>query len=247
MPARKVVERMTVEKVYGIDWNDRYGAFAFTHAYVVAEIAERLLKDEKAELYLNNRMGHIVVSETKNDRTFADIKVVRADSCDLTDEEIEQLDFPVLKIAMPKGLFRMYYPLAMKTDMPWEHRPWYEGYSDCYRLALEYYHKVLGIKVRAIITPEKYTSQALTYARTNLFLQNFASCGFEQVMFPEAGDVMLMKAGVGFNDGPDHIAIYLGDDKMLHHNRECLSVIQPYTPKWRLKTVMVLRHTSKMR
>ena len=235
-----------IEKLYGIDWNDTHGELVFSHASVVADIAESLIADESKPIWLNNRLGHIVLSHDKNDRTYAAVKVVRADSCALTEQEISELDYPTLKVAMPKGLFKMYYPLSMKTNMPWVNRPWHEGSSDCYRLAVEYYRKELNIPVRSIVTPEKYTSQALAYARTNLFLENFASCGFEQVMFPEAGDVILIQAGVGYNDGPDHLAVCLEGEQMLHHNRELLSVIQPYSTKWRQKTSMVLRHTSKL-
>lgn len=235
-----------MEKKYGIEWHDTYGEATFSHPFVVAKIAERIVAGDESPLWLRNHHGQTGLEPEKTDRAYAAVKVVRADDCALTPEELDTLDFPVLKIAMPKGRFKLYYPLAMKDNFPWEHRLWDEGFSDCYRIALDYYEKELGIPVRVVATPKNYTLQMMTYSKVNLFVENFAACGFEQVLIPEPGDAVLIQSGLATFDGPDHVGVYLGDGKFLHHYRNRLSVVQPYSSMWRQKTSMVLRHTSRM-
>jgi cell wall-associated NlpC family hydrolase len=86
----------------------------------------------------------------------------------------------------------------------------------------------------------------MTYAKVNLFVENFEASGFEQVLAPEVGDALLIQSGLATFDGPDHVGIYVGDDKFLHHYRGRMSTVQPYSSMWRQKTTMVLRHTSRM-
>lgn len=235
-----------MEKKYGITWYDTHGELEYAHVSVVAKVATRVAEGNRDSMWLANRNGMAVMVEEKTDNVFADIKVVDAKTCDLTEEELAALDFPVLKIAMPSGRFKLYYPLYMKDRMPWESRHWDEGDSDCYRLALSYYREELGIPLRAVLAPQNYTSEMMTFAKTNLFLDNFQSCGFEQVLFPEVGDAILFKTGLAHFDGPDHCAVYLGNDKFLHHFRNRLSTVQEYTSSWKAKTEMVLRHKERM-
>lgn len=234
------------EHKYGILWNEHGGEFNFSHPQVVAQIAEKITRGEPGGTWLANHLGQTKLASEKTDNVFARVEVIQADTCELTPEEFAALDFPVLRIAMPKGRFKLYYPLSMKDSFPWESRQWNEGYSDCYRLGLDYYAKELGIKLHAIPTPKNYTLQMMTYTRTNLFVENFASSGFEQVLLPEQGDAVLIQSGMATFDGPDHVGIYLGDGKFLHHYRNRMSTVQPYSSMWRQKTTMVLRHTSRM-
>ena len=235
-----------MDKKYGILWHDTHGEFNFSHPFVVAKIAENITAGDTSPMWLKNHHGQVGLTTEKTDRVFARVEVVTADECSLTEEEAAALDFPVLRVAMPRGRFKLYYPRFMKDNFPWEHRQWDEGSSDCYRIALDYYDKVLGIKVRAVTTPKNYTTQMMTYSKVNLFTENFAASGFEQVLVAEPGDAILLQSGLATFDGPDHVGIYLEGGKLLHHYRSRLSVIQPYTSMWRQKTSMIIRHASRM-
>jgi len=234
------------ERKYGIVWAERGGEYNFTHAHVVAQIAERVAKNYQGEMWLLNYYGQTKLSEERQSNAFARVEVITADTCELTDQEFAKLDFPVLRVAMPRGRFKMYYPLSMKDDFPWEGRQWDEGLSDCYRLGLDYYKSELGIALPTVPTPKNYTIQMMSYAKVNLFTENFAASGFEQVLVAEPGDALLIQSGLATFDGPDHVGIYMGDGEFLHHYRNRMSTIQPYSSMWRQKTTMVLRHTSRM-
>ena len=238
-----------MEKLYGVDWLDTHGEFAFSHAHVVAKIAEKVYSDVAGEMYLANHKGQVTLADTLSDNVYAHVVISRDETPDATEDDLARLNstgVPFLKICMPKGRFRMLYPIAMKTNMPWENRPWVEGNSDCYRLALDYYRRELGIPVRAVPTPPNYTVMMAQYAANNLFLENWQSSGFEQVLAPEHGDALLIKSGLATFDGPDHAAVYIDGGKMLHHYRNRLSIIQDYSRMWHEKTLMVLRHTSRL-
>lgn len=233
-------------KEYGIDWYDTHGEVKLAHPSIVAKIAEHITRGDLTPFFLDSHRGNIQLAYEKSDKTFCNIEVIRAEDPQPTDEELAHLDFPVLRIAMPRGKFKIYYPKSWQENMPWEGRHWDEGSSDCYRLALDYYRKELGIEIREVTTPKNYTLQMMTYAKTNLFMENFASSGMEQVLIPEPGDAILFQSGLATFDGPDHVGIYLEGDKLLHHYRNRLSTVQDYTNMWRQKAVMVLRHTSRM-
>ena len=221
------------EKAYGILWTDKGGVFNFSHAHVVAQIAERVATGYTGDLWLLNHYA------------FAKVEIVTADTSEPSDEVFAALDFPVLRVAMPRGRFKMYYPLSMRDQFPWENRQWDEGFSDCYRLGLDYYARELGITLPNVPTPKNYTIQMMTYAKVNLFVENFEASGFEQVMVPEVGDALLIQSGLATFDGPDHVGVYVEDDKFLHHYRGRMSTIQPYSSMWRQKTTMGLRHKHK--
>jgi hypothetical protein len=235
-----------MEKKYGVEWYETHGECTFSHPVVVSKIAEAITAGSTAPLWLKNHRGQVVLADENTDSVFASVQVVTADTCALTAEEAAELSFPVLRIAMPKGRFKLDYPKSMQEDFPWEHRQWDEGFSDCYRIALDYYDKALGLPLRSVTTPKNYTAQMMTYSKVNLFVENFAACGFEQVLIAEPGDALLFQSGLATFDGPDHVGVYLEGGKFLHHYRNRLSVIQPYSSMWRQKTSMVLRHTSRM-
>jgi len=237
---------MPIEKLYGISWTERGGEAPFVHPHVVAKIAEKLVSGYDGPMWLKNHYGNTVLLTEREPNVFATISVVRADTCELSDEEFAALEEPILRIAMPKGRFKLYYPASMKDNFPWENRLWEEGTSDCYRLGLDYYKRELGIILPSVITPKNYTLQMMHHAKTNLFLENFASSGFEQVLIPEPGDALLIQSGLATFDGPDHVGVFMEGGNFLHHYRNRLSTIQPYSSMWRQKTTMVLRHTSRM-
>ena len=142
------------EKAYGIVWTDKGGVFNFSHAHVVAQIAERVATGYTGELWLLNHYGQTKLTEERGDNAFAKVEIVKADTSEPSDEAFAALDFPVLRVAMPRGRFKMYYPLSMKDQFPWENRQWDEGFSDCYRLGLDYYATELGITLPNVPTPK---------------------------------------------------------------------------------------------
>lgn len=97
-------------------------------------------------------------------------------------------------------------------------------YSDmnCWDIAVAFYKNVFNIDMRSIYdgpTPERSISKNIIY--TNLG-------EFDKVESPEFGDIILLKI-LGIES---HIAIYLGNDRMLHSSKSTGSVID-FVSRWK--------------
>jgi len=237
--------------IYGINWNETHGTAPFQYGEVIADIASYCHQNgyDAGDVWLNNIRSKSVLSQQKGDRTYARVSYVRSDTNEIADEEVARMNdenLPLLRIAFPSGLYKLYYPLSFQTEMPYEHRQWSANYADCYRLLLDYYKRELSIKLPVVVTPENYVAQSRSYAGTNLFLTNWKTSGFEQVIAPSHGDLLYMRTGGGVVQGPDHCGIYLEGDRILHHFIDRLSTVQEYAGLWRTSTVMVLRHHTRL-
>ena len=78
----------------------------------------------------------------------------------------------------------------------------------------------------------------------NLYLDNFHREGFHKVQFDELqyGDALLMQLDSKL---PNHAAIYLGDQQILHHIQGRLSSRDVLGGYYIKSTAMVLRHESR--
>lgn len=234
---------------YGIDFNDQYGESVFQYGHVIADLMDSIIAGNTGDMWLQNHRGKAVLGSQKESRTFARVSTVRADSPEPDAAEIARMNdeyLPVLRVALPSGRYKMYYPKAFDGGLPFEGRQWMPNYADCYRLLLDYYFFELSIKLPVVVTPENYVAQSMSYAGQNLFMSNWQMSGFEQVMVPKHGDLIYMRTGNPAVQGPDHCAIYLEGDRILHHFIDRLSCIQEWAGLWRQKTVMILRHRNML-
>lgn len=132
----------------------------------------------------------------------------------------------------PKGLFP--YPLHQKIFDP-QDLEFYKGWvfdaprSDCLEVFRSYYKGMLGIQIPDF--PRPSDPRKTLVAGWNDFLLNMEPSGFKKVAKDAIAknDVLLMTFR-GIN--PHHIAIYLGDDRILHLcQSDRLSTVEPYIPR----------------
>jgi cell wall-associated NlpC family hydrolase len=78
----------------------------------------------------------------------------------------------------------------------------------------------------------------------NLYLDNFHREGFHKVAFAELqyGDALLMELGSSL---PNHAAIYIGNQQILHHVQGRLSSRDVLGGYYIKSTAMALRHESR--
>jgi cell wall-associated NlpC family hydrolase len=77
---------------------------------------------------------------------------------------------------------------------------------DCWGIVVDFYREVLGIELKSYYTDipkSRDSAKALVYSSMG---------DFEEVKTPEFGDIILIK----LYDIESHIAVYLGEEKMLH-------------------------------
>ena len=101
--------------------------------------------------------------------------------------------------------------------LPYVGREFVFGVIDCYTLVRDWYANELGISLRDYERRDKFWERG-----ENLYMDNFAAEGFRQIPVEQIqrGDLILMNL---VSPLPNHAAIYLGDQMILHHVQSRLS------------------------
>lgn len=117
-------------------------------------------------------------------------------------------------------------------------REWSHGVLDCYAIIRDWYQLERGITLPDFDRHDEWWLRG-----ENLYMENFASAGFTEVKQdrPQPGDVILMRI---FSPVPNHGAVYLGDNQIIHHVQNRLSCREPYSIFWRNRTTHLLRHEN---
>lgn len=148
----------------------------------------------------------------------------------------EQTGIPWSIVSVPNGVWKDFEPSGYKA--PLVGRQWAHGLLDCYSLVRDYFHETLSIKI-----PDFEREFEWWHKGENLYLENFAKAGFYEVPIKEIAphDVILMQIA---SPVVNHGAVYLGDDKMLHHLHRRLSCRDVFGGYYRRHTIKVVRHEN---
>ena len=126
------------------------------------------------------------------------------------------------------------------TNKPYTGIPYVEGRDDCYGLQRLYYRQEYGIELSNYARPGDFA-----YTGLDLLQKYFVDEGFRIVNVSthrmEQGDVMLIRVG---NRCPtvNHIGIYTGQQRFLHHLVDSPSVESVLDARWRSRIMTILRH-----
>jgi proteasome lid subunit RPN8/RPN11 len=126
-------------------------------------------------------------------------------------------------------------------EMPYLERPYAFGVLDCWSLVRDYYRREFNIKLGDYPRIERFWANGFDF-----FGENWKNEGFVQLVNdeePRTGDLFLIQTDGSGN--PNHIAIYLGDEVILHHCHGRLSRRDIYGGYWNKHTTHHLRHKSK--
>ena len=125
--------------------------------------------------------------------------------------------------------------------LPYVGRQWAHGIVDCYTLWKDWYKGELGIEMSEYNRQDDWWHKG-----ENLYLDNFEKEGMREIKLEDIqyGDIILMNIE---SPVPNHAAIYLGENIILHHVTNRLSSRDVY--KWggyyHKMTAKVLRHESR--
>ncbi len=112
-------------------------------------------------------------------------------------------------------------------------REFKHGEMDCYTLFRDFY-RLSGYEMPNFERDDYWWEDG-----KNLYLDNIEKQGFERVNEPQIGDVILISAGANV---PNHAAIYVGDQMVLHHAPKRLSKRDLYDGYWLKHTHSIWRH-----
>lgn len=117
-------------------------------------------------------------------------------------------------------------------------REWSHGVLDCYAIIRDWYAMERGIELLDFNRHDAWWLRG-----ENLYTDNFERAGFRRVdpATMQRGDVLLMQIG---SPVPNHGAVFLGDNLILHHIQNRLSCRDVYGGMWRKNTTHVLRYEN---
>lgn len=152
------------------------------------------------------------------------------------------LNWFIFSISKQDERYLLSEPRLLRPDerVSYIGRPYAYGFYDCFTIAEDYYREELSIKLTS--KPEGYPEIEDWYDRgMNLLEENFEKNGFVRLVNRslKIGDIFLLQIG---GPVPNHIAIYIGDDRILHHCKGRSSTTDHYSGYWKKHTTHHLRH-----
>ena len=153
--------------------------------------------------------------------------------------EAEKSGLPWHIVSLPDKVFYSFKPDSYR--MPLLERQFSCGYLDCFSLCRDYYNYELGILLKDMPREE------LDWWKKgkNTLEENFKGFDFIKVDDNDIKkhDVLLMNLE---SDIANHLAVYIGDQKIIHHLADRLSKTDPYGGYWQKHTFSVIRHKSML-
>lgn len=124
-------------------------------------------------------------------------------------------------------------------ELPYVGREFVHGLVDCYSLCRDWYKREWGLELRDYNRRDQWWDRG-----ENMYLDNFMKEGFHEIPLAdlERGDAVLMQLS---SPVPNHAAIYLGDQMVLHHIQGRLSSRDVYGGYYLKSTAKALRHESR--
>lgn len=144
----------------------------------------------------------------------------------------EKSGLPWLIVNYPVGNSYQFEPTGY--ELPLMGRVFQHGVVDCYTLIRDYYRQELNIEL-----PDFYRADDWWDKGENLYLNNFTLAGFSEVSELAPNDVILMQIS---SPVPNHGAIYLGDNNIIHHQYGRLSSKDVYGGWYHKITTQILRY-----
>ena len=117
-------------------------------------------------------------------------------------------------------------------------REWSHGVLDCYSLIRDWYAQERGQALPDFTRRDQWWLRG-----EDLYAKGFEVAGFRQIepSDMQPGDVVLMRVA---SPVTNHGAVYLGDNRIIHHVQNRLSCRDIYSEFWIQRTTHVLRHEN---
>lgn len=138
-------------------------------------------------------------------------------------------------VNVPTGAWHSFKPTGYVA--PLVGRVFSHGVLDCYAIIRDWYKQERGIVLMDFERHDGWWGKG-----QNLYLDNFGKAGFQRCDTVHDGAVLLMQIG---SPVPNHAAVYLGDNMILHHLQGRLSSRDIWGGYWQKHTTHILRYTGR--
>ena len=146
----------------------------------------------------------------------------------------ESSGLPWLIVNHPLGTHTITYPSGFRA--PLVGRQFCEGVHDCYALVRDWFAQERGVTLPDMARPKDWVKEG-----NSILIDNFAAFGFKEITLAEMvpGDCILFRVGATI---PNHCAVYIGNNQILHHVIDRLSARDVYGEFWRKTSIKILRY-----
>lgn len=151
----------------------------------------------------------------------------------------ERTGLPWLIVNYPTKAYKIVQPEGYEA--PLVGRTFAYGVLDCYELVRDYYKQTLGIELSSYDTEESWWKKGQNHYEENFEKEGFVKVGYSDFKDVKEHDIFLMKVA---SPVINHAAIYVGDNKILHHCYKRLSSKDVFGGYWQKSTEYVVRHKS---
>lgn len=123
--------------------------------------------------------------------------------------------------------------------------PYTDGDCDCYGLFRRYYKQEYDLDLDNYARPISFWAANLNLISENVSREGFVpvDTGLDRL---ELGDGIVM--AMSGSRVANHLGVYVGNNQLLHHLYNQPSCVEDYGPKWKKRTLTIIRHpevTSK--
>jgi cell wall-associated NlpC family hydrolase len=199
-------------------------------------IYDKLRKFDR--LYINQDNGRPRVSNEKDTTTCAvvihktDVEVRTI--TDIERDEMNTLQLPFVFVGSNKDISEAFLPDRFTENHSYINRPFLHGIFDCYSLVRDFYLREWGLWLPANIQ----RTFGWWDEGENLYVDGAPQYGFEPVNDLKRHDLLVMK----FGPVPNHGAIYLGDNKVMHHIGGRFSCVEDLGRKYKQSIAIIYRN-----
>lgn len=113
------------------------------------------------------------------------------------------------------------------------------GRQDCFRLAIDFFRDNYGIEITNYARPSDWSADTLDLMALLHERERFHKLEGWTLKTLRPGDVLCMAIG---SRNANHFAIYVGENKIIHHIAHRMSEVETLRDFWRGCTCYVLRH-----
>lgn len=196
---------------------------------------------EKEKIFITQDKGKPIVQNELDENTIAILKY-KTNSEVFHISEQERIEMNNLKkifvtIGENKDYSEVFFPDRYFENTPLIGRPFLHGLFDCYTLVKDYFKRNFNL----ILPTNLQRTWEWWNTGSNLYLEHANSYGFEEVKDIKKHDVLIMSLT---SPVPNHGAIYLGDNKIMHHVAGRFSTIENFGSMYKHKLSVILRNKN---
>ena len=196
----------------------------------------------KDVMYIANEQGDpkLVLDKPVSDDDFIgtiyQVDALSPDAVDILSKgpEYYQNNRPIAVLSRGTGIYDFSLPTDFETNPPYTGRPFIHTKWDCFTLLRDYYKREFNIEMPPVDYFDDWWKKG-----EDFYMQLSGVAGFYPVTELKKYDVLAMRINAYvFN----HSAIYLGDNKILHHMGGKFSCIEELRPAYYKSIFGYFRH-----